>query len=46
MNEELEKKLLQYAEKRAYQVFDIDIEELMQLVIDGAKWMEEQTKTQ
>jgi len=42
MDKELEKKLKEYAEKRADEVFDIDIDELRQLVIDGAKWMLEQ----
>lgn len=44
MDKELEKKLKEYAEKRANNVYDIDIDELRQLVIDGAKWMLEQTK--
>ncbi len=30
--------LKEYAKKRADEVFDIDIDELRQLVIDGAKW--------
>lgn len=42
MDKELEKKLKEYAEKRADKVFDIDIHELRQLVIDGAKWILEQ----
>jgi cytidylate kinase len=42
MDKELEKKLKEYAEKRANDVYDIDIDELRQLVIDGAKWMLEQ----
>jgi hypothetical protein len=42
MDKELEKKLKEYAEKRADEVFDIDINELRQLVIDGAKCMLEQ----
>ena len=42
MDKELEKKIKEYAEKRADEVFDIDINELRQLVIDGAKWMLEQ----
>jgi len=39
MDKELEKELKEYAEKRANEVYDIDIDELRQLVIDGAKWM-------
>lgn len=39
MNEELEKKLKKFAEERADEVYDIDIQELRQLVIDGANWM-------
>ena len=42
MDKELEKKLKEYAEKRANDVYDISIDELRQLVIDGAKWMLEQ----
>jgi len=42
MDKELEKKLKEYAEKRANEVYDVDIYELRQLVIDGAKWMLEQ----
>ena len=42
MDKELEKKLKEYAEKRADEVYDIDIHELRQLVIDGAKWILEQ----
>ena len=45
MNKELEKKLNEYAEKRADKVFDIDIYQLRQLVIDGAKWMSENNIT-
>lgn len=39
MDKELEKLLDDFANKRADKVEDIDIEELRQLVIDGAKWM-------
>ena len=42
MDKDLEQKLKEYAEKRANEVFDIDIDELRNLVIDGAKWMLEQ----
>ena len=42
MDKELEKKLKEYSEKRADEVYDIDIHELRQLVIDGAKWILEQ----
>jgi len=44
MDEELEKQLQEYANKRADEVFEIDIVELRQLIIDGAKWMYEQFK--
>lgn len=39
MDKELEKMLDDFANKRADEVEDIVIEELRQLVIDGAKWM-------
>ena len=39
MEKELEKILKDYAEKRADEVFDIDIDELRGLVIDGGKKM-------
>ncbi len=42
MDKELEQKLNEYAEERANDVYDIDIDELKQLVIDGAKWILEQ----
>ena len=42
MNKELEDKLRLFAIVRADNVFDIDIDELRQLVIDGANWMYEQ----
>ena len=42
MDKELENKLKEYAEKRADEVCDINIDELRQLVIDGAKWILEQ----
>lgn len=42
--EELELKLIEFAGQRADNVYDIDIEELRQLVIDGANWMKEQMK--
>jgi len=37
-------KLEEYAEKRANDVYDIDINELKQLVIDGANWMKDNIK--
>lgn len=39
MNKELEKKLMEYAQERANDVYDIDMDQLKKLVIDGAKWM-------
>mgnify|MGYP003656066720 CR=1 FL=1 len=42
MDKELQDKLEIYAKERADEVFDIDIDELRQLVIDGAKWLIEQ----
>ena len=42
MDKELEQKLNEYAEERVNDVYDIDIDELKQLVVDGAKWMLEQ----
>ena len=44
MTRKVEDLLEQYAEKRADEVFDISIDELRQLVIDGAKWLDEQLK--
>ena len=44
MDKELQDKLEKYAKKRADEVFDIDIDELRQLVIDGANWLIEQQK--
>jgi hypothetical protein len=44
MDKELEEKLEKFAKERADQVFDIDIDELRKLVIDGAKWLLEQQK--
>ena len=35
-------KLFEYARKRANRVLDVNIEELRQLVIDGANWIIEQ----
>jgi hypothetical protein len=37
--------LKEYAKKRADEVFDIDIDELRQLVIDGAKWQADKSYT-
>ena len=34
-------KLKEYAKKRANDVYEVDIEELQQLVIDGANWMKD-----
>lgn len=42
--EEMKEKLEEYAEKRANEVFDIDIYELEDCVKSGAKWMLEQLK--
>ena len=42
MDKVLEQKLNEYAEERANNVYDIDMDELKQLVVDGAKWMLEQ----
>jgi hypothetical protein len=36
--ETLKKQLEEYAKERADEVYDVDIHELRQLVIDGAKW--------
>ena len=44
--EELEKQLKDFAVTRANEVYDIDIHELRQLVIDGAKWYESQLNKQ
>lgn len=41
MEKEVEKILKDYAEKRADDVFDISIDELRELVIDGGKMMHE-----
>ena len=44
MNKELKNKLTQFAKDRANEVEEVDINELMSLVIDGAKWMLKNTK--
>lgn len=43
MDKELEKMLVEFADKRANLVYDVDIDELRQLVIDGANWMHDLT---
>lgn len=42
MEKELEIRLKRVCRKRADEVYDINIDELRQLVIDGAKWILEQ----
>jgi hypothetical protein len=42
MESEIEEQLKAFAKKRADDVFDIDIQTLEQLIIDGAHWMAEQ----
>lgn len=46
MTPETEEKLKQFASERAREVFDIDYSTLEQLIIDGAKWMEQNENTQ
>lgn len=46
MTPETEEKLKQFATQQARAVFEIDYDVLEQLVISGAKWMEENETSQ
>ena len=39
MDKELKNKLERFARERANEVYDIDMDQLVNLVIDGGKWM-------
>lgn len=42
MDKEIELRLEEYAEEKAYSLESLDIEDLMQLVKDGAEWYSQQ----
>ena len=45
MSDQIKKELEEYAKSRANEVYDIDMDELIRLVLDGAKWMDSKLKT-
>lgn len=44
MDEQLKNKLTEFARERADNVYDVDINELVRLVVDGAEWMFDELK--